>query len=1541
MKSVIVHYTLILSLFVSSAFAGPEAKWPDPKPPSGPITPSSLVDASAAEQNRIIQEYDPYLQKLGLDNYSAKAYLTLANESLESQEKMVLQGNIQHYQIVNQARNLITFIMARAIPQMANTQSLGHSRAEDIQHKLVKLTGQLLEFRPLEGFSQAPAEIESISANPNGVEQKKPGELKKSMLMRQANIAAIDNANFSKNQIVVNIMDTLYGSERIETILTSGSVEEKSLLQLEIYQLENLVREYVYEVYENKQLGTTRWLGKGLIYSLVRFSRLQNEAGAFGANTEAMLASHLRETYAENLNNYIKAQITTVDAQNNKINIKIETGDILNESSKNGKDSIAKASAVFPKFFKNPGAYIRMIFKGMWVSPHLYFLTTDTGEIKDKIEAGQKITVTDRIKHAYDQTKRVLANSFTSTAQAIVREVEIIPGKPESKVEAIMVVEFNQNKSVGGVRWIGLEGYGLMNPKHASFAVTKFDYAKMQAEGKKQLSTQKTPFILWEGDQYTWSEKEEKFQKVGNEKTYLNIDEKDQLELKEMLNNMSAANYKRNYQERLVKVWQNWTYGKEAKGYALNYIDTAKAFYSSLGVRLAIRMAGFTEASLESRFSLLHSLLKKGSYDKVQQLNFEKPMTAPNFAAINTSLVKDSSIFHEDGSTKFLQPGWDSNEFETGMANLLPKRESFNPRLDRILSSMFQRNFSISKAYDQFPNRSEAYVEQYQYGNAIRTVKGIKFRQRSMYATDGDKVAARVTPNNDARTLLEKNGISPESQTNVNRDNGWENEIREFLFDYGFDDKAARVRLEIKKQPTPENAEARIQQIENVRNLDGSNNVARELAILFFSKVRNRLNDKTQLNLINDLVAKTLALQPKGEDLLLSSEQKAELDKMPEETEEELEKKLEVKKRYLEPALKRSIEETTRILTSEFLGVMYGDHVEYYLDSKNDARDINDPARREARKKIQADAKLLFGLLAQYTDRMYLDTQTGSTRWLGRAMLYSLARLGEQAQPDVHFLKTKPILNLQKHLEMRSLDVEMFMGDKVVVLDANKQYKKIKVTSGDSAGYIAANAEAGAIASGSQPGDTARAKKLGLIGSIWESITYVDEGKIIKNGYSWTDRLWKNSNRGGIGSLLFNRERTGISHIGSFILLGPGEANINQLKTNSKIQVVFVIDNYPNPVADSMDSMVRPGGARFIGPETFNDSAHESHITVAQNNHVKMGKMLLEELNKQISAGTYVKQKGDIVFPAYKVVLDEKGDIQLPPKNKDGSFVEPNDGWRMESDPAEVINKKNEIEAKLKSARSEAEKSKIYSEFSFWLEGRVTAQLYRMIDKGVFFKWVTPHGAYYVDSSYCTQLRIMAALVANGINIELIPSKKSGLMRFLTVLGKNAEKYQNTAPKFVRKYLKSFLGIGGVDTALKVDKLSKTFAPSNMFAQPYVDDSGVHHARLVSSGLANLLKTTRNEIFIRVPSILAAVNKLLDPRVFIAAKTIGRLDLIGVAEHYHHIQDTIKADTGQKNEEEQRKLNEARRKTIPKVDFLKQPPNQQQKTCPAVFKTAG
>ncbi len=435
------------------------------------------------------------------------------------------------------------------------------------------------------------------------------------------------------------------------------------------------------------------------------------------------------------------------------------------------------------------------------------------------------------------------------------------------------------------------------------------------------------------------------------------------------------------------------------------------------------------------------------------------------------------------------------------------------------------------------------------------------------------------------------------------------------------------------------------------------------------------------------------------------------------------------------------------------------------------------------------------------------------------------------------------------------------------------------------------------------------------------------------------ERLLRASNRGGFGSLLFNKERKGLSHIGYFKVEGPAEHSTKKFRTNSKIRVVMQEDNIPAPVADATGTMARPGGGRYTGPETFIDTAHDTHVTIGQVDHQKMGKMMIEEINKMIKANTFPKKKGDIVFKTHKLVLDENGQPKIPEKLANGDFVEPTSGWKMEADPSEVLNKKIEIEQRLKSTKSAVEKTKIYEEFAVWLQERAAAKRAELINRGVIFMWIN-RGAYFDFSTYCTQFDIIAWLLANGINPQVVPDKSSPLTQALYKFASWLKTKRETLSPSMQKRIDAFLANDAVNNAIVLNKLFRTFAPAGMFNQEYVNKNGIHRAQLIFAGLANIAKTLSNEIFERTPHVKESLNRLLDPAKYQVVKTFDKYDLIGVTHHLMHSKKIQASDTGgvQNLNDRAKNLDELRA-TIPQ--FKLNHKNTNNNLCPAVFKTAG
>ena len=1466
--------------------------------------PSRIVSLSTASDAHVLElknEYDRLLRNLGIDDFSGKAKESLENGRHDQVGKEVLKTNIERYAFLNDVRELSTFVLSKVIAEM---ESATPDRRGELEAKLVQLAQKSWFIKPLEMTNEFPNDIETI----------KDSEVRKERKEAYADRIARSNADYSKRQLVADIIETVYGYRTTKEILDSGNSENREQLIQEIAKIEQHADKFISATYNDLELGTTRWLSRGLVYGIIKHSA---DEKAQGRTTE--LESKLRNKFREagqNIDNLVTAKLEVVDADGSLKSVEIETGDTLNESSKEGKESYKMASAVMPKFWSSMGAYFRGVFKGLWANPFAYFLLTDTEKTFEKLENGQPINIKERLAHWVSQFKATKLRSFTHAGKAIVFE------DASSGIKAVMAVDMYPNQGPGGVRVIGLEGFGLENAEYSQVGVTKFDYRKMQALGKEQLEKNGDSKVIWTGKAIKWDSKNGQYVESDKEEN-ISLSESENKKRIALLE-LSPAEYKARFQERFKQFSMDALYGKNPVGFAYGFIDSTRAMYCAQFNRIADKFAGFTDTMVDSRFTLMHIMLKKMKFKEVADLDLNKPLTPPNFAATNNKLVMNASLFKQDGFVRIVNYDWNNNEYEQILNKHEPKREAMSAKTMALVAEHLKTNFAESA--DDFSVRSGVYTSQNVLMHAVKNAELLGFNF-SMFSNRNNRNAyLNAQGDNDGAASDKNNRIQVGSeamaeQVNPYENEAWIKEMREFLFAIGLDDIAVKIKKEIATNGSMDPL-SKMQQQKNIDIYNGLN-AGRELALYLFAQLRGRLHSENQLNLLSDFTARMLSLQPNNPDRNLP----LEISSMPANTKEEIEKKERVTDAYIASQVRTGIEQMARDITADGIRLLFGDNSVRFLDPKFESADANEMMWA---KRIQEAGIKIFGFAKVVAERTYMDTQAGSTKWLGRSLTMIMAREAEKMEPNKNVMDTALMKNLAYHVENQGLKLSQFIGDKVVALNEKQQFIELPVKTGDFALYRSDSAEAGVISAGWIPSNDEKAKRLNLNGNILTTLLDVGVEKAA-DGLSLVDR--------GLQFLSRNK-LAGNSHIGFYKVF-------DAKSVGSNIKMVMVMDNFPTPIADITEDMRIPGGVRLIGPETFNDSAHDTALTVGGVDQAKLGQMSFELILKN-----GLPKKGQVIFPAHKIILDENGQPKRPEANADGSYKKPEGGWKFEHDPEELMKEVRKIQ-QIKNSGDSVALKKAYEEFGTLLQARADAKKAEFITRGTFFLWVSPRGAYYENSGYCTFLDLSSWFAANGINPEFVPSKPAFATKAATWIGQQAEAllgklepkpgYQRT-----KHMLKSLTSLEPIMQGLTLKRLPLLAAPNSMLTQDYVHEKDVKRVFFPNMSVGVRERTTVGEYRSRNAAITRALEKLLPRKDYKAVGSRDPLEMIAVVEHMKHLNEFQRADNGQLPESKLSKIYDSKREAIPRSEpsvksqsVQNTDPKIAPVRCEGIFKIAG
>lgn len=994
---------------------------------------AALIGTSAQDIARVEVEYDQFLRRLGFADHVADARRSLPN-ARDASARAVLRQNIESFEIINLARDLSTYITARILPQF---ESGNHNRSGEAQAKALELTMRLWHLRPYEAGDEFRNEVETIKNDPVQRKGDIPNETRVAAKLANAEDKARRNANPHKDRVVADVIEAIYGTAKVEEILNHKPAAERDAFLNEMRFLEEKVKKYVHKAYNDKELGTTRWLGRAMVSNLVRYSRLQAKTNGAHKDLESRLARKMAAV-GENMYNYVSDKLEVADKDGKKVSVVIETGDIINETSKEGQFSFDLTAITTPKIFASFKSFLRGMFKGVsgnpLTRPFVRFFLPDTDKTAEEIEMAHQMNAWDRFKHFIAQHRSVLARGFTHVGQSVVYADQ------ETGIKAVYVFDMYPNAGPGGVRQIGLEGFSIMHPQFTQTAITKLDVEKMRHLAREQIKEKGYDPTLWKatGSYYRNGEWIENKDLQDN----LYLTDNDRNTHMKILYEMNPVEAKQAYQSRIEQIWRRYATGADAKGFAAGFISSAKAYFCSQTTQIAIKYALYLDSTAPSRYTLMHNLVRVFMPELVKNLDFDNPLISPNALTVNHDIVYRANLFKQDGFVRIIHPGWRINEFETALTLHEPRRRPMSNKMYQMLSGHLTNDFTT----EDFSARAQAYYDQILWSQGVRTMFGY-----SSYATpaqiEGQMATQRTNDgtSNDLRSNVE---IGSQRMTQSMRTaDAWSREMRDFLVNYGFEDGAAQIREEMRRQP-PVDPNARARHAENIKSAQGVN-AARELALLFFSRVHDRMKRPNQMKLINELTARVLALQRKSVDRQIP----AEVIALPEGTDEEKRRKKNRIEEIIADQLKMDIESTTRMLVSEFLRVIYGENVVKYLDPAA-PQTLGTETERAWADLIQKDAARIYSLAGRVVNSMYLDAARGSSRGLGRAMALLTARIAEKSQSasDADFMKSPIMQDLGHHIRHQGMRIEMFIGSSVVVQDKDGKWSRpVAVKTGDVA----------------------------------------------------------------------------------------------------------------------------------------------------------------------------------------------------------------------------------------------------------------------------------------------------------------------------------------------------------------------------------------------------------------------------------------------------------------------------------------------------------
>ncbi len=391
------------------------------------ISPAARLFARMAQRpDEVRKDYTLFLADLGFRDYPAAIAGTLEQSGLTDLQKKVLQLNARRYRTIPAARDLAAEIMAGLSEQGYSAEAMSIA---------TELAARLLSLQPLDPPSSLPAEV--ASGNQDAIRdwliavtiQKLSGQLIQVVSdvakaavppqLRSAGLAALDQGNKGAPAA----LDLTARLERLKALAETGLVVS----------------------YTDATIGQTRYAGRALAASLVRFSRNSGRPE---------IAKELREKLARrglHLENFIGDTVILPDRDSSRpVRIKLHTGDFIGERSA-GREASEIGFSVRPQpklWLKAYRAKLLGPLLGLWAEPKKEPVMIPGQPVRNRLK---QIL---RAFKAWLSKQPILQHGYSHLGMAVVEESD--------GLSMVWAMDNYPNAEEGGIRKIGIaENFAL------------------------------------------------------------------------------------------------------------------------------------------------------------------------------------------------------------------------------------------------------------------------------------------------------------------------------------------------------------------------------------------------------------------------------------------------------------------------------------------------------------------------------------------------------------------------------------------------------------------------------------------------------------------------------------------------------------------------------------------------------------------------------------------------------------------------------------------------------------------------------------------------------------------------------------------------------------------------------------------------------------------------------------------------------------------------------------------------------------------------
>lgn len=483
------------------------------------------------KKNADYVDYRNFLINMGFKDYCLSMEQSLNSSSLTEVSKKVLEHNRTQYQIINVARELAAFTFS---------YSKNHFYDNDTQDRLVALTTFLL--LPNKDIS---TKVIAKYSNENQIS-----------LEESFNILT-KNKMIKEKELIISSMSEIIGTHAPKIIA----------------QLDRYLSRYFILKYTDSNLMQTNYLGRAFVAGLIRFAR-HNKIDSIETKVEEKLKKH--NIF---LNNYISDSLAFTNTNGKIQTVTLHSGDFANEYSK-GSEAYYISIGTTPTGIKNRLRARTNHLLGNAFKIAIYPTPETEKVILNKVNTGKSLSTLEKIQYSLIQTKPSIAG-YSHAGIVDLKE------DAESKIKMSWIWDSYPNDELGGIRFIGTEGFAFSGEFQkigfVHYNPTKFlNYYKSQIASRGYLqnvwlsynSKMEDGAIAIDEDQakYAWP---------------TSISENDVRDFANTNNADADFWFKNKMAPRVTAMMEKYFTGTEALAFADGFINVRGAAYCSQAVVLA------------------------------------------------------------------------------------------------------------------------------------------------------------------------------------------------------------------------------------------------------------------------------------------------------------------------------------------------------------------------------------------------------------------------------------------------------------------------------------------------------------------------------------------------------------------------------------------------------------------------------------------------------------------------------------------------------------------------------------------------------------------------------------------------------------------------------------------------------------------------------------------------------------------------------------------------------------------------------------------